>query len=124
MKKHILTIILSIPLFSFAQKTTLPLVTGPNIAVTQTEQGKVRGYIHNGTYTYKGIPYAQAKRFQAPTKPTSWEGVRSSMSYGPVCPLMNPTTQVMDESEFLFHHDWGFANEDCLRLNIWTQGLN
>ena len=124
MKKYIFTLISLIPLFSNAQKASTPLVTGMNVAVVQTEQGKVRGYIHNGTYTYKGIPYAQAKRFQEPAKPASWEGVRSSMSYGPVCPLMSPTTQVMDESEFLFHHDWGYANEDCLRLNIWSQGIN
>lgn len=101
-----------------------PIQVGTDIAIAQTEQGKVRGYIHNGTYTYKGIPYATAKRFQAPTKPAPWEGVRSSLSYGPVCPLLVPTTQVNDEGEFPFHHDWGYPNEDCLRLNIWTPGLN
>ncbi len=121
---------LILPLLPFAaigQKatsSTLPIVTGADVAIVQTESGKVRGYVHNGTYTYKGIPYAQAKRFAPPVKPTSWEGVRSSTSYGPVCPLMNPTTQVGDESEFLFHHDWGYPNEDCLRVNVWTQGIN
>ncbi|MBA4056525.1 MAG: carboxylesterase, partial [Marivirga sp.] len=56
------------PFLSLAQKTsvTTPIVVGPEIAIVQTEQGKVRGYIHNGTYTYKGIPYAKAERFQAP----------------------------------------------------------
>ncbi|MBA4144865.1 MAG: carboxylesterase [Cytophaga sp.] len=110
---------------AWSQKVvTAPLLTGENVAVTPTEAGKVRGYIHNGIYTYKGIPYAQAQRFQPPVKVKPWEGVRSSLTYGPVSPLINPTTQVMDESEFLFHHDWGYPNEDCLRLNVWTQGLN
>lgn len=104
--------------------STLPLKTGQDVAVVQTKSGKVRGYIHQGIYTYKGIPYAQAKRFQAPQKPASWEGVRSSLSYGPVSPLMTPTTQVNDEVEFVFHHDWGYPNEDCLRLNVWTKGIN
>jgi hypothetical protein len=36
------------------------LQTGENIAVTNTDAGKVRGYIHNSIYTYKGIPYAEA----------------------------------------------------------------
>jgi para-nitrobenzyl esterase len=114
------------PLLMSAQKTAapLPITVGTDIAVVPTEQGKVRGYIHNGTYIYKGIPYAQAKRFQLPTKPAAWEGVRSSLTYGPVCPLVTPVTQVNDESEFPFHHDWGYPNEDCLRLNIWTQGVN
>ncbi|AYB33452.1 carboxylesterase/lipase family protein [Chryseolinea soli] len=112
-------------ILTFAQKATsgLPLVTGNDVAVTQTESGKVRGYIHNGIYTYKGIPYAQAERFMPPSKPKAWEGIRSSLAYGPVCPLMDPTTSVMDESEFVFHHDWGYPNEDCQRVNVWSPGI-
>ncbi len=100
------------------------VVTGSSIAVTSTESGKVRGYIHDGTYIYKGIPYAKAERFMAPTKPDSWEGIRSSTMYGPVAPLMNPTTSVQDEPEFVFDHDWGYPNEDCLRINIWTPSID
>ena len=100
------------------------VITGENIAVTNTESGKVRGYIHDGTYIYKGIPYAKAERFMAPTKADSWEGIRSSTMYGPVAPLMTPTTQVMDEPEFVFDHDWGYPNEDCLRINIWTPSID
>jgi para-nitrobenzyl esterase len=50
--------------------------------------------------------------------------VRSSLSYGPVSPLLDPTTNVQDEPEFVFHHDWGFPNEDCLRINVWSPGIN
>jgi para-nitrobenzyl esterase len=105
-------------------KTALPLVTGRDVAVADTESGKVRGYVHNGIFTYKGIPYARAERFMPPSKPEPWKDTRSSLTYGPVCPLMDPVTSVMDESEFLFHHDWGYPNEDCLRLNIWTPGIS
>lgn len=106
----------------YAQKkaSSLPLVTGRDVAVVSTESGKVRGYIHQGIYTYKGIPYAQAERFMPPVKPKPWPDVRSSLTYGPVCPLIDPTTTVQDESEFVFSHNWGYPNEDCLRLNIWT----
>lgn len=111
--------------FTFAQKnSTTPVQAGKDVAIVKTTAGSVRGYIHNGIFTYKGIPYATAKRFEAPAKVTPWENVRSSMTYGPVAPLLNPTTQVHDESEFLFHHDWGYANEDCLRVNVWTPGIN
>src|SRR6478672_13256706 len=82
---------------------TAQLQTGENVAVTNTDAGKVRGYIHNSIYTYKGIPYATAKRFEAPQKPKPWTDVRSSMTYGPVAPLETPTTAVQDESEFAFH---------------------
>lgn len=126
MKKLIklLLLLLLLPGFIKSQNADTPLKAGANIALVQTESGKVRGYIHNGIYIYKGIPYAQAERFMPPTKPTAWEGVRSSMTWGPVCPLMDPTTQVADESEFIFNHNWGYPNEDCLRLNIWTPGIN
>ncbi|MFD2933166.1 carboxylesterase/lipase family protein [Spirosoma flavum] len=115
-----------LPMLVTGQKTTgtTPILAGFRDAVVQTEYGKVKGYIHNGIYTYKGIPYAQAERFMAPTKPDSWTDIRSSMAYGPVCPMMEPTTKVSDESEFVYHHDWGFPNEDCLRLNIWSSGTD
>ena len=38
--------------------------TGENVAVTRIESGEIRGYINNGIYTYKGIPYATANRFE------------------------------------------------------------
>ena len=101
-----------------------PIEAGANIAVTNTESGKVRGYTHNGIFIYKGIPYAQAERFMAPTKAKPWTGVRSSLVYGPVAPLLDPTTSVQDEGEFAFHHDWGYTNEACLVLNVWTPSIN
>lgn len=104
---------------SFAQ-----LHTGENVAVTSTNSGKVRGYINNGIFTYKGIPYAEANRFELAHAPKSWTGVRSSMTYGPVAPLMTPTTTVQDESEFAFDHSWGYTNEDCLRVNVWTPSIS
>ncbi|CAH0995769.1 Para-nitrobenzyl esterase [Emticicia aquatica] len=121
MKKTIISLFfaLSSGIGAFAQ-----LQTGENVALTSTDAGQVRGYINNGIFTYKGIPYAEAKRFEAPQKPKAWTKVRSSMVYGPVAPLMDPTTNVQDEPEFVFHHDWGFTSEDCMRVNVWTPGIN
>jgi para-nitrobenzyl esterase len=120
-----LLVALSLPLLVAGQTTdgsSLPVLAGKGIATVATASGSVRGYIHNGTFTFKGIPYAKAGRFMAPTKPDSWTGVRSSMTYGPVCP-MDPTTATNDEFEFPFHHDWGYTNENCLSLNVWTPQL-
>lgn len=117
--------VLSLPLLAVAQTpkaAPTPIMAGKDIAVAPTASGKVRGYIHNGTFTIKGIPYAKAERFMGPSKPDSWTGVRSSMTYGPVCP-MDPTTSTYDEIEFPFHHDWGYTNENCLSLNVWTPQL-
>ena len=49
------------------------VVAGKEVAIVQTEAGKVRGYIHKGIFTYKGIPYAKAERFMAPGKPACME---------------------------------------------------
>jgi para-nitrobenzyl esterase len=94
----------------------------PQSAVVQTQYGKVRGYVHNGIYTYKGIPYAKAERFMPPEKPDEWKGIRNSMAYGPACPQNSPN--VIDASEFFFHHDFGYPGEDCLRINIWSPRVN
>lgn len=100
------------------------LQTGKEVAVTQTTSGQVRGFIRNNIFTYKGIPYASAKRFEAPQKIEPWSDIRSSMTWGPVAPLQRPTTSVSDEIEFVFDHDWGYTSEDCLVLNVWTPGIN
>lgn len=118
-------LLLALPLLATAQvtNTATSIQAGSQIAVVPTESGKVRGYVHNGTYTFKGIPYAKAERFMAPQKPDSWTGVRSSTTYGPVCPT-DPTTGVNDEIEFAFQHNWGYSNENCLSLNVWTTQAN
>lgn len=122
MKTNLLILaFLALPLLATAQppKTGPAIVAGKDIAVVSTESGKVRGYVRNGTYTFKGIPYAKAERFMAPEKVTPWKDTRSSTTYGPVCP-MDPTTSVFDEIEFSFNHNWGYTNENCLSLNVWS----
>jgi para-nitrobenzyl esterase len=96
--------------------------------VTETAAGKVRGYSRNGIYTFKGIPYAATTegkgRFMPPKKPEPWTGVRSSMYYGQVCPQGVRTGWASDENAFMFEWDDGQPGEDCLRVNVWTPGLN
>jgi para-nitrobenzyl esterase len=110
------------PFTAICQNKGASIVASDSTAITSTESGKVKGYTHNGIFTFKGIPYAKADRFEAPQKPTPWTDVRSSMSYGPVCPT-DPTTSVNDAFEFAFNHDLGYPNEHCQTLNVWTQGL-
>ena len=119
----LLSIIFSQPILVRAQSGGDPVMAGKNVAIVQTESGNVRGYIHHSIYTYKGIPYAHADRFMAPVKPRPWSSVRSSLTYGPVCP-MDPTSTVNDEFEFPFQHNWGYYNENCQSLNVWTPGIN
>lgn len=97
-------------------------------AVVETTAGKVRGFTRNGIHTFKGIPYAAdtggAGRFLPPARPKPWTGIRSSMWYGPTCPQAPRTGWLNDENAFLFQWDDGQPGEDCLRVNLWSPGLN
>lgn len=98
--------------------------TSTEASTVSTEYGKVAGYIENGIYNYKGIPYAQAERFEEPHAPKPWNGVRSSRHYGPTCPQEFRSMWNMDNVAFSSQWDDGFPGEDCLRVNIWTPGIN
>ncbi|MDX8339790.1 carboxylesterase/lipase family protein [Draconibacterium sp. IB214405] len=99
-------------------------VTASNdITVVETEAGKVAGYLEDGIYIYKGIPYAEAERFMPPHSPKSWDGIRSSRAYGPVCPQEKRLGWYSDEQAFAFDWDDGYANENCLRVNVWTSDV-
>lgn len=100
------------------------VVSSAEATTVKTESGKVAGYIQDGIFIYKGIPYAKAGRFMDPQPADKWEGVRSSRAYGPVSPQGKRTGWYSDEQAFAFHWDDGFANEDCLRANVWTPGIN
>ena len=100
------------------------IIASATDAIVKTESGLVAGYIEDGIYIYKGIPYAQSERFMPPSKAKEWEGVRSSRAYGPTCPQKKRMGWMIDEMAFESHWDDGYSGEDCLRANIWTKGIN
>lgn len=78
------------------------LLTDTELSVTQTTSGKVAGYIDDGIFTYKGIPYAKAERFMPPVPADRWNGIRSCRAYGPTCPQGKRTGWYSDEQAFSF----------------------
>ena len=105
------------------EKEAPVLETSARLTTVRTGSGPVAGYIQDGVYTYKGIPYARAERFMPPEDPDPWTEVRSSRAYGPTCPQGKRTGWYSDEQAFSMHWDDGFPDEDCLRVNVWTAGI-
>ncbi len=89
--------------------------------VVQTKAGKLRGFMLDGTYTFHGIKYADAKRFQMPTPVQPWEGVKDALAYGYVCPMLH---QDFPSNELLVPHRYWPMDENCQYLNLWTQSID
>jgi para-nitrobenzyl esterase len=108
----------------------------PSDPVVETASGKVRGFLNNGTCSFRGVRYGasteQKNRFLPPQKPIPWSGIRDATSYGYSAPQTNPATRSSrapeNELSLILAASDGFRvppaeSEDCLFLNIWTPGL-
>ena len=99
------------------------LETSARLTTVETGSGPVAGYIDDGVYIYKGIPYGKAERFMPATDPEPWKDVRPSRSYGPVSPHGPRQGWYDDNQAFTMHWDDGYPDEDCLRVNVWTSRI-
>jgi para-nitrobenzyl esterase len=93
----------------------------PDAVVAKTRYGQVRGARKDGVVLFKGIPYAGSpagvNRFQPAPKLKPWKGVRDALLYGP---------QSMQPADPMWPKSWkpAVSSEDCLFLNVWTQGAD
>ena len=85
--------------------------------IVKTAEGLLQGFCLDGIYTFHGIKYADAERFQMPRPPQAWEGVKAATNYGYICPV---SAEPMPTGELLIPHRFWPANENCQYLNIWT----
>jgi Carboxylesterase type B len=114
----------SVTLAAVRGSVSKSVVQTPASAIVETSAGKIRGFVRNGIFTFKGVPYgattAGEARFHPPAPPVPWTQIRATMSYGPVCPQPVRTGWLSDRTAFLYDWDDGYPSEDCLRLNVWT----
>lgn len=89
--------------------------------VAETKYGKVRGFYLDGCFTFQGIKYADARRFQMPEEPESWEGIKDALSYGYVAEIMK---KPVANNEIMVPHQYWPSREDCQYLNIWTTSMD
>ena len=104
-----------------AHATDDTFIASAGRGVVKVVQGQLMGFRDRGVYTFRGVPYAKAKRFMPPEAPDAWSGVRLAMNYGEICPVPDQTTVSTDE-EFNAHRYFP-QNENCQFLNVWTPSL-
>lgn len=97
------------------RKTSLGIVQGSN----DTSR--------NGTYAWKGLPYAKAPvgplRWKAPVVPDAWSGTRDARTFGHAClqngRIYGPGANNTYDATIASTLNTPVGNEDCLTLNIW-----
>ena len=93
----------------------------PDFPVAETPCGKIRGYQLDDIFVFHGIKYANAKRFQMPTKIEPWEGIKDALGYGYTCPTMR---EERCGPEVMTPHRYWPKDEACQYLNVWTATLD
>ncbi len=75
----------------------------------RTTSGPVRGVRRDGVATFLGLRYGRAARFDPPVAPPPWGEVFLADRFGPASPQRGAEPD---------------QGEDCLRLNLWTPGVD
>ena len=103
------------------------LQVGEDVAVVETTNGKVRGYVLRGIHHFLGIPYGAdtsgANRFMPPQKPKPWTEVKPTLWWGNTAPQNMDNRYANQYASFRDHWNYDDVSEDCLRLNVWTTAL-
>jgi para-nitrobenzyl esterase len=102
-----------------ASKSEAPNLHPP---VVQVKGGKLRGLKNGRVFTFLGIPYAHAERFEMPKAVPAWDGIKGAQVWGPVCPI--PPATSVGPDDVVFPHRYWVENENCQVLNVWTQSLS
>ncbi len=115
------------------ESSAAPLSDAPTLR--QTTFGTLVGVddqTGSGTYSWKGIAYAQppvgSLRWRAPVDPAPWEGVRSAKAFGNAClqigRVYGPGRHNTYDDTIGTSLGQPVGSEDCLTLNIWRPADN
>ena len=105
----------------FIKKLHQQVICNHHEPVANTPLGQLRGVKTEDAYIFRGIKYANARRFHMPEPVESWDGIRDAIIYGFVCPEI---TTPVPHDQFTVPHVFYPQHEDCQYLNIWTQSLD
>ncbi|MEJ6022765.1 carboxylesterase/lipase family protein [Ramlibacter sp. PS4R-6] len=107
---------------------------GNDPTVRMTHLGEVKGAedFGQGTYSWKGIPFAApptgALRWKAPAEPQAWTSTKLTQSFGNACAqygrIYGPGTNNTYDATIGTTLNTAVGSEDCLYLNVWRPGTN
>jgi para-nitrobenzyl esterase len=104
------------------------LYVGDNIAIANTQHGKVRGFILRGIHNFLGVAYgadtAGKNRFMPPQKPAPWPDIKPALWWGNAAPQIMEKRYANITASFVDHWNYDDVSEDCLKLNVWTPALD
>lgn len=101
----------------------------------ETQYGPVVGVddsARNGTYAWKGVPFAKAPvgelRWKAPQRPDKWKAPRPAQQFGNACVqygrIYGPGANNRYDLTIATTLGQAVGSEDCLYLNIWRPAKN
>ncbi|MCG2588031.1 carboxylesterase/lipase family protein [Rhodohalobacter sulfatireducens] len=104
------------------------LIINDDTAITDTQYGKVHGFILNDIYNFRGIPYgastAGENRFMPPQKPEPWgDDVYPAVWWGDSAPQIMEGRYSNSYQSWQDHWNYDNIGEDCLKLNVWTPSI-
>ncbi|MRS03708.1 twin-arginine translocation signal domain-containing protein, partial [bacterium] len=102
------------------------LFIGDDIAIAETTNGKVRGFIHRDIYNFLGIPYGAnttgKNRFMPPQKPEPWTEIFPAVYWPNAAPQLLENFYANRYLAFTDYWHYDDVSENCLGINVWTPG--
>lgn len=104
------------------------LFINDDVAIVDTQYGKVQGFKLNDVFQFRGIPYGQdtsgENRFMPPKPPEKWDGVYPAVWWGNSAPQYMNNRYANSVNAFQDNWNYDDVSEDCLKLNVWTSNIN
>lgn len=105
----------------YMSRLSMQAVSSWDYPVVSTTCGKVRGVAKEAGFIFRSIPYAAAKRFEAPKTVRYANDLYLADHYTCVChELLTP----IPENQHLAPRFYIPQDEDCLNLNLWTPTID